>query len=93
MLRLVTIDLGRAELDVFEAYEAKVLPLVDKHGGRLDLRVRAVDGSSETHLLYFPDVEAYEAFRADPFRQAAQDEWLSCGATSSAVEVETVPGL
>jgi len=90
MRRLVTIGLAKADLAAFEAYEAKVLPLVDRHGGALEFRVRALDGSSETHLLRFPDIEAYDAYRADPARQAVQDEWRACGATASAVEVETV---
>jgi hypothetical protein len=90
MRRLVTIDLGGADLALFEAYEAKVLPLVEQHAGRVEFRVRALDQSSETHLLYFPDAEAYEAYRADPRRQAVQDEWRRCGASSSAVDVEIV---
>jgi hypothetical protein len=91
MRRLVTIDLANADIAAFESYEAKVLSLVGGHGGRLELRVRAVDGTSETHLLHFPDAAAYEAYRADPRRQALQDEWRSCGATTSAVEVELIP--
>lgn len=93
MRRLVTIDLRHADVDAFEAYEAKVLPLVGKHGGRLEWRLRAADGSGETHLLYFPDTQGYEAFRADPGRQAAQHEWRSCGAISSAVDADVVQGV
>ena len=83
MLRLVTIDLSRADLDVFERYEASVLALLPKHRGRLDLRVRALDGRTETHLLYFPDDEAFDAFRSDPARLALADEWKRCGAVST----------
>ena len=88
MLKLVTIDLVNADLEAFENYEAEVLAVVPEHGGRLEFRVRAVDASSETHLLYFPDEAAYERFRADPRRMAAQDLWRRSGARSSAVEVE-----
>jgi uncharacterized protein (DUF1330 family) len=90
MRRLVTFDLTAADIAAFEAYENTVLPLVAHHGGRVEFRVRAVDGSSETHLLQFPDRAAYEAYLADPARQSAQDLWRACGAASTAVEVETI---
>lgn len=90
MLRLVTIDLTRADLEVFEAYEATVLPLVANHGGRLEFRVRSVDGASETHLLYFPSDDAFEAYRTDPARVAAQGEWARCGAEFRVTLVEAV---
>ncbi len=91
MLRLVTIDLRNADLALFDAYEAKVLPLAAKHGGRLEIRVRAVDGGSETHLLRFPDEAAFEAYRNDPQRLAVRDMWERCGAVATAVEVEAIP--
>ena len=90
MRRLVTIDLTGADLALFEVYEATVLPLLGKHGGRLEMRVRALDGSCETHLLYFPDAEAFERYRNDPRRVAVLGQWERSGATSSAAEVEQV---
>ena len=90
MLRLVTIDLTGADLAVFEAYEAKVLLLVAKHGGRVDLQVRRLDGISETHLLFFPDAQAFERYRDDPVRTALRGEWERCGAKLTAVEVDEV---
>ena len=68
MRRLVTIDLTGADLALFESFEAKVLQLVPKYGGRLEMRVRALDNSSETHLLYFPDAQNYDSYRSDPAR-------------------------
>jgi uncharacterized protein (DUF1330 family) len=88
--RLVTIDLACADLQVFEAYEAQVLPLMARHGGRLEMRVRTADGLSETHLLFFPDLAAYERYRSDPDRLALQGEWAKSGATSIGREVEVV---
>ena len=90
MRRLVTIDLSDADVPIFEAYEATVLSLLDKHGGRLEMRVRSLDGCSETHLLFFPSAQALENYRADPIRVAAQDDWQRCGAKSDVVEVETL---
>ena len=87
---LATIDLTDARLDAFNGYEAKVLPLLRNHGARLEMRVRSLDRKSETHLLFFPDAQAFANYRADPSRVAVQDEWERCGARSSLLEVERV---
>ena len=71
MRRLVTIDLSNADVSIYEAYEATVLSLLGKHGGRLEMRVRSLDGCSETHLLFFPSAQAFDSYRADPIRVAA----------------------
>jgi hypothetical protein len=91
MRRLVTIDLASADLALFESFEAKVLKLVPKYGGRLEMRVRALDNSSETHLLYFPDVQSYDSYRSDPARVAALVEWEGSGAKSTVIEVSEFP--
>ncbi|MEJ0023270.1 MAG: hypothetical protein WDN76_07425 [Alphaproteobacteria bacterium] len=72
MLRLATINLIAADLQAFEAYEKKVLLLLEKHRGRLEARVRALDGSRETHLVFYPDQQSYSAYLSDPVRQAAR---------------------
>ena len=88
MRRLVTIDLSGADLAVFEAYEDAVLALLPKYGARLEMQVRSLDGATETHLLFFPDAAAYEAFRSDPVRLAKQEGWRASGAVSVGIEVE-----
>jgi hypothetical protein len=91
MRRLVTIDLTDADVPLFEAYEAAVLPLLPKHGARLDARVRSLDGTKETHLLSFPDDAAYQAYLADPARLAVRSQWELSGAKADGVEVVDVP--
>ncbi len=91
MRKLVTIDLTQADLNLFEGYEAAVLPLLGRHGGRLEMRVRAANSSSETHLLYFPDSQSYEAYRSDPDRVRVLGDWERCGARASMIEVEVFP--
>ncbi len=90
MRLLVNIDLTAADLAIFESYEATVLPLVAKHGGRLEMRVRTLDGFCETHLLFFPDEMSLEAYRSDPERVAVLSEWEASGARSARVAVEQV---
>jgi uncharacterized protein (DUF1330 family) len=90
MLLFVQFDLSNTDLRLFEAYEAKVLAMLDDHGAKLEARVRSKDGHSEFHLLEFPHPTSLEAFRADPRRIAVQEMWESCGATSVRIEVERV---
>ena len=87
MLILVQIDISAADVALYDAYEAKVLALLENYGAKLEPRLRSADGRTEVHLLYFPDVEARNAFRADPARAAVQDMWLQCGASSASTEV------
>jgi len=91
LLRLITIDLTGADLAAFEDYETRVLRLVPDHGGRVDIRVRALDGLTETHLLYFPDEAAFESYRSAPARLALSGLWEKSGARSIAQPVERVP--
>jgi predicted O-methyltransferase YrrM len=88
VLWLVTIDLADADLGAFERYEAAVLGLVPSHGGRVELRVQALDRRTETHLLYFPGEDAFERFRSDPARLALSAEWKRCGARSAVQPVD-----
>jgi hypothetical protein len=90
MLRLVTIDLAEADIGLFEAYEAAVLALLPKHGGRLEMRLRALDGRNETHLLHFPDGQAFERYRADPARLVLSGDWERSRARSVGFEVERI---
>lgn len=84
------LDLASADLAVFDRYEAIALALVEIHGGKLEWRVRTLDGRSEAHLLRFPGRSAFDDFMADPVREEAQPLWISCGARSSVEEVEPV---
>lgn len=90
MLLMVQIDLSNADLALFEDYETQALALLGKYGARLEERLRSIDAASETHLLYFPDKEAFAAFRADSERAALQDGWTACGASAQLVEVERI---
>ena len=90
MRLLVTIDLAAADIGTFERYEAVVLPLVAKHGGHVEFRVRALDNTREVHLLTFPDDGTYEAFRSDPNRLAVQALWAASGARTDRIEVRSL---
>jgi hypothetical protein len=90
-MRLIAdIDLSEASIGIFEAYERTVLPRLSVYGGRLEMRVRSADQQREIHLLFFPDRESLVSYLDDPVRQSVMDQWDSCGATSSTVEVEAI---
>jgi enamine deaminase RidA (YjgF/YER057c/UK114 family) len=67
----LVVDLATDAVEPFEAYERRVLPLLERHGGRLDRRLRTADGRTEIHLLSFTDRAGYSAYLADPDRAAA----------------------
>lgn len=87
MLLLVTFDLSNADLYRFETYEETVLPLLKRHGAGLKWRVRSADAAAEYHLLQFPGHQALSDYRSDPERERLQDDWISCGAIATSVEV------
>lgn len=69
---VVLVDVPGEAVDAFRRYEAAVLPLLERHDGRLERRLRTPDGRSEVHVLSFASRAAYEAFAADPSRAAAR---------------------
>jgi enamine deaminase RidA (YjgF/YER057c/UK114 family) len=67
----LVVELAEDAVAPFAAYERRVLPLLARHGGRLDRRLRTVDGRTEIHLLSFADRAGYDAYLADPERTTA----------------------
>ena len=72
MLVAAIIDVAPADIERFRVYEEVVLGLLERHGGRLERRLRSDDGSSEIHLIEFADPAGYTAYLADPDRASAQ---------------------
>jgi enamine deaminase RidA (YjgF/YER057c/UK114 family) len=67
----LVVDLAADAVAAFDTYERRVLPLLERHGGRLDRRLRTADGRAEVHVLSFADRAGYDAYLADPDRAAA----------------------
>lgn len=74
----------------FQDYEARVLPLLTEHGGRLERRMRNSDGTLELHVVSFASKEALEAYRTDPRRQAAAPILARSQAAIELMELEDV---
>jgi uncharacterized protein (DUF1330 family) len=58
-------------IETFQAYEDKVLPILNEYGGRLQRRLRNELGTLELHIVSFPSDAAFQKYRADPRRTAA----------------------
>jgi len=90
LLKHVVIDLSNADIIQFEKYEKQVLPLLKKHGALMKLAIRSLDERTETHVLYFPDANAFDSFIADPGRALLQDDWSQLGAVASVTDVKEI---
>lgn len=74
-------------LAAFDAYESAVLPLLADHGGRLDRRLRSLDGRTEAHLVHFDTATGLDSYRADPRRADAADLLAASGASIELIPV------
>lgn len=87
----VTVRAGAEE--TFFAYEALVLPLLERYGGRLERRLRGRDEDGrlcETHIVSFESEDGFVAYRGDPERVAAAHLWEESVAESGLLRVEDV---
>ena len=69
-------EVAAASVEAFDAYEREVLPLLGRHGGLLDRRLRHVrddGGWLEIHVVSFPDEGGLNAYRGDPDRVRLQE--------------------
>src|SRR5215217_362755 len=64
--------------DIFHEFEARVLPLLERHGGKLQMRIRPaaadfiageLDPPYEIHLVSFEDEAGLQAYGNDKERQ------------------------
>lgn len=66
------VQVREGQYEKFREYESKVLPLLPKHKGQLEIRLKvnktAPHQPDEIHVVSFPSVGDMEAFRFDPER-------------------------
>ncbi len=74
----------------FQAYEARVLPILGEYGGTLERRLRNADGTIELHVLRFDSRDVLERFRQDKRRTAAAPLLQRSGATVELMELQDV---
>ncbi|NBD23243.1 hypothetical protein GT019_05120 [Paenibacillus sp. T1] len=64
----MTANLTACGIEMYNAYEEAVLPLLERHGARLERRLCTADRLREVHLVWFPNRQAFERYRSDPDR-------------------------
>jgi hypothetical protein len=67
---VVVIDVPPEGVATFQRYENEVLPLLHRHDGLLERRLRAPDGTTEVHVLSFASEGAYRGYLRDPERRS-----------------------
>jgi hypothetical protein len=75
MTLVAILTVRRAALDDFRAFERHAASVMAHHGGRIERTVvvpldATPDLVKEVHLVTFPDAQAFQAYRADPRRDA-----------------------
>ncbi len=68
LILVMMADVAREGVEPFQRYEAAVLPMLERHDGRLERRLRTVNGQAEVHIVSFASRAGYDAYIADPER-------------------------
>jgi uncharacterized protein (DUF1330 family) len=70
MTIVAILTVRRAALDRFRAYEKAAARIMTRHGGGIERTIVVDDGAGDTlrevHVVGFPSVAAWNAYRADP---------------------------
>jgi uncharacterized protein (DUF1330 family) len=67
-------DIPPGAESAFARYESLVLPLLARHGGRLERRLRTDDALNEVHIVSFESEDGYTSYIADQERQSHRAE-------------------
>ena len=66
------VQVREGQYETFRDYESKVLPLLPKHQGQLEIRLKVKKTGphqpDEIHVVSFPSIGDMEAYRFDPER-------------------------
>ncbi len=90
MILIIRISLPEEGFKAYEIYEAQALALVAAHGGEPLHILRHLDGSGETHVISFPDVAAYRAYRTDAGHGALAPQLAASGARIVVQEARSI---
>ncbi|MGY1916184.1 hypothetical protein [Blastococcus sp. SYSU DS0973] len=74
----------------FQAYESAVLPLLPRHGGRLERRLRTGDALTEVHIVSFASHDGFASYLADEERQSHKGLLDGLGVTQRVLLVDDV---
>ncbi len=74
----------------FRDYEDQVLPLLSRHQGRLERRLRSREGTSEVHVVSFESRAHYDSYISDPERTALRQLLAGVAVEQRVLEVVDV---
>ncbi len=83
-------DVSAAGIATFQNYESRVLPLLARHDGLLERRLRSTDAQTEVHVVSFGSRAGYESYMADPERTAQRGALDGIELRQRIVEVDDV---
>ena len=75
----------------FQAYESAVLPLLPRHGGRLERRYRTGDARTEVHVVCFESEVGFRSYLADEERQSHRSLLDGLDVVQRVLVVDEVP--
>lgn len=90
LIIVMVADVPEDGVDAFQEYESRVLPLLARHGGRLERRLRSVDSLVEVHIVSFDSREGYESYIADPERMSHRSPLTDVHLGQRVLEVQDV---
>ena len=90
LIIVMLADIPEDGISAFQQYESRVLPLLDRHGGRLERRFRTSDGRVEVHIVSCDDRAGLDSYLADPDRAAHRQLLARVNVRQKALEVHEV---
>lgn len=90
LIIVMVADVPEDGVDAFQEYESQALPLLGRHGGRLERRLRSVDSLVEVHIVSFDSRGGYESYVADPERMNHRSPLTDMHVGQRVLEVQDV---
>jgi hypothetical protein len=90
LLLAVVVEMRDHAVADGQSYEDAVLTLLTRHGGRLERRLRSIDGVTEVQIIRFNSPAGLDAFMIDPERLALRAAVGDSAPAARVVEVRDV---
>jgi hypothetical protein len=90
LIIVMLADIPEDGISAFQQYESRVLPMLDRYGGRLERRLRTSDSRVEVHIVSFVDRAGLHSYMADPDRMAHREVLADVNVGQRVLEVHDV---
>jgi hypothetical protein len=81
------VEMAPGHVEAGQRYEDAVLGLLDRHGGRVERRMRSTDSQTEVHLIRFHSRAGYESALVDLDRLDYRDRLGDAAPNARVIEV------